>query len=57
MRFGGLLSSVVLVALFVVLLWIAGKMIGFQVSLVFSLVASVVLTLVLNLGLRVFRRR
>lgn len=52
----GMLGSVLLVAVFVVLFWGAGRLFGFQVSLVWSLAASIVLTVVANLVLRLFRR-
>lgn len=57
MRTLGLLTSLAVVAVFVLLLWIVGRAAGFQVSLVGSLVGSVVLTLLLNLVLGAFRRR
>ena len=51
-----LLSAVGSVIVFVLIIWLSGRMIGFEISLWFTLIASVVLTLVLNLVMGGFRR-
>ena len=54
---GRILSSVVFVAVAVVIFWAIGELLGFEMSLMSSLAISIVLTLVLNLGLAAFGRR
>lgn len=53
---GRLLSSLLFVALAVVVFWAIGRVLGFQMSLASSLAISVVLTLVLNLVVGAFGR-
>lgn len=50
-----IVASIVIVALAVVLIWMAGTALGFEVGLASSLAISIVLTLVLNLGAAAFR--
>ncbi len=53
----GILSSLVLIAVVVLAIWLIGQAFGFEIALIPSLVISVVLTLVLSLVLRGFRTR
>lgn len=54
-RLESLLSSVVVVALFVLGVWFVGGMLGFHIALWQTLIASVVLTVVLNLVVTALR--
>ncbi|HJL17505.1 MAG TPA: hypothetical protein RMH99_17690 [Sandaracinaceae bacterium LLY-WYZ-13_1] len=56
-RFGGLLGSLAVVALFVVVAWFVASLFGFHFSLWMSLLLSLVLTAALNLVTGGFRRR
>ena len=52
----GLGSSLAIVAAFVVVVWLIGSLMGFEISLLGALGASLILTLVLNLVLGAFGR-
>lgn len=53
----GIGLTLAVVAIFVLVLWLASTALGFEMALVSSLALSLGLTLILNLVLGVFRRR
>lgn len=53
----GIGLTLAIVAVFVIVLWLATAMLGFEMALVSSLVISLGLTLLLNLVLGAFRKR